>query len=225
MKNHLLPFVKWIAGYLVVRSILYYILPDSLWGFYFFIHWVLLLTAIIGPLVEINKKAGKIKFGNALGAGALGFLIIPVYTIVMTLVRSSEEFYLDGWMLQVYLTEYLIHFAILLYLLLIIGMIYTFRKAGKPGWAVFIPIYNIIVMLEIAKKPTWWAIMILLVPIANIIFAIMTLNGISKNFGKSEGFTVGLVFLGPIFWCILGYGDAKYIGESDVSESEMVLDA
>jgi len=35
---------------------------------------------------------------------------------------------------------------------------------------------------------------------------------ISKSFGKDEGFTVGLVLLGIIFWPILGFGPAIYQG-------------
>src|ERR1700748_439146 len=37
-----------------------------------------------------------------------------------------------------------------------------FEKAGKPGWAAIIPIYNIIVLLEIIGKPVWWIIMFLI---------------------------------------------------------------
>lgn len=100
----------------------------------------------------------------------------------------------------------------------------VFVKAGQPGWAIFIPIYNIYIMTLIAKKPAWWIAMILLVPIANLVFAIMLLNGISKAFGKTEGFTVGLIFLGIVFWPILGFGDAKYI-YGDKQASDSVLDA
>ncbi len=35
---------------------------------------------------------------------------------------------------------------------------------------------------------------------------------ISKSFGKDEGFTAGLIILGIIFWPILGFGSAKYLG-------------
>jgi hypothetical protein len=54
----------------------------------------------------------------------------------------------------------------------------VFTKANQPGWASIVPIYNMIIMLEIAKKPTWWIAM-MFIPIANIVFAIMTVNGIS----------------------------------------------
>jgi hypothetical protein len=95
----------------------------------------------------------------------------------------------------------------------IIGQWKVYTKAGKPGWACIIPIYNLIVMLEIVGKPIWW-IILFLIPCVNIIFIIWTLNLVSKSFGQSEGFTIGLIFLGFIFWPILGFGNYQYIGPS-----------
>lgn len=92
-----------------------------------------------------------------------------------------------------------------------------FEKAGKPGWASLIPIYNIIILLEIIGKPWWWLLMIIFVPLANIIFAIWMTNLLAKSFGKSEGFTVGLIFLGFIFYPILAFGDAKYNGPAGMT--------
>lgn len=100
----------------------------------------------------------------------------------------------------------------------------VFVKAGQPGWAILIPIYNLYVMTLIAKKPAWWLAIILLVPLVNIVFIIMLINAIAKNFGKDSGFTVGLIFLGIVFWPILGFGDAKYIG-GETKTNDNVLDA
>ena len=86
-----------------------------------------------------------------------------------------------------------------------------FEKAGKSGWASIIPIYNIIILLEIVGKPWWW-ILLLLVPVVNVIFSIWIVNLLAKSFGKSEGFTVGLIFLSFIFYPILGFGNAEYKG-------------
>ncbi|MFR9502895.1 MAG: DUF5684 domain-containing protein [Rikenellaceae bacterium] len=94
-------------------------------------------------------------------------------------------------------------------LLPIIALWVIFTKAGRPGWAAIIPIYNALVMLRVAGKPGWW-IFLFLIPIVNVIFLIMTLNGISKNFGKGVGFTVGLLFLPFIFFLILAFGPAQY---------------
>jgi hypothetical protein len=87
----------------------------------------------------------------------------------------------------------------------------VFVKAGQPGWACIIPIYNTYIMLKIGGKPWWW-LLLLLIPGVNLIFAIWIINMISKSFGKDEGFTVGLLLLGIIFWPILGFGSAKYLG-------------
>lgn len=95
--------------------------------------------------------------------------------------------------------------------LVIAGGWKMFEKAGKPGWAIIVPIYNIIVMLEIAGKPIWW-IILLIIPIVNIIVLIMVYHNISKAFGKDVGFTIGLILLSFIFIPILGFGDAKYQG-------------
>ncbi|MDB5347139.1 MAG: hypothetical protein JWP89_5516 [Schlesneria sp.] len=104
---------------------------------------------------------------------------------------------------------------LVLYLAFIIfaiaGVWKTFEKAGKPGWAAIVPIYNMIVGLEIAGKPIWW-ILLLFIPCVNIIVAILVCIAFAKAFGKSEVFGIGLAFLWFIFFPILGFGDAKYIG-------------
>ena len=94
-------------------------------------------------------------------------------------------------------------------LLMIISLWKLFSKAGQPGWASIIPIYQTVVMLQVAGKPIWW-IILLFVPIANIVIVIMMTIGIAKNFGKGTGFGLGLFFLFPIFMPILGLGSAEY---------------
>jgi hypothetical protein len=86
-----------------------------------------------------------------------------------------------------------------------------FTKAGKPGWAAIVPIYNIIVILEIVGKPVWW-IILLLVPIVNLFVMIYVLHLLSKSFGKDVGMTIVLVLFGFIGFPLLGFGDAKYVG-------------
>ena len=91
-----------------------------------------------------------------------------------------------------------------------VGMWKVFSKAGKPGWAIIIPIYNIIVILQIARKPIWW-IILLFIPLVNIIISIIVAIEIAKGFGKGTGFGLGLAFLPIIFYPILGFGCAQYI--------------
>jgi len=87
-----------------------------------------------------------------------------------------------------------------------------FSKAGKPGWYAIIPIVNVIALVDIAGKPWWWLIGFF-IPIVNFIVAILILHGLSTNFGKGALFTLGLLFLSPIFYLILAFGDAEYVGE------------
>lgn len=87
----------------------------------------------------------------------------------------------------------------------------VFEKAGQPGWACIIPIYNIYIMTKIGGKPGYWTLLCLIPPFS-IIFGIWIVNMISKSFGKDEGFTLGLLFLGFIFWPVLGFGNARYLG-------------
>jgi len=101
----------------------------------------------------------------------------------------------------------LVFFAFLI--LAIAGVWRTFTKAGKPGWAVLVPIYNVIVMLQIAGRPLWW-FLLLFVPVVNFIIMAIVVIDIARNFGKGAGFGLGLLFFGPIFYPILGFSDAQY---------------
>ncbi|MBN1326558.1 MAG: signal peptidase I, partial [Candidatus Cloacimonetes bacterium] len=84
-------------------------------------------------------------------------------------------------------------------------------KAGKPGWGCIIPIYNVILQMEIAGRPGWW-FLLMFIPGVNIVISIIVLLDIAKAFGKGTGFGIGLILLGFIFFPILAFGDAKYIG-------------
>lgn len=105
--------------------------------------------------------------------------------------------------------------GLLLYLaiivLIIVGMWKTYTKAGQPGWAAIVPIYNTYILLRIVGKPWWW-LLLFFIPIINIVIAIVVMIGLAKSFGKGIGFAIGLILLSPIFICILGFGKAQYQG-------------
>ncbi len=90
----------------------------------------------------------------------------------------------------------------------IAGLWKSFEKAGKPGWAAIVPIYNLIVIIEIAGKPLWW-IVLCLIPFVGLILILIPF---AEKFGKSAGFGVGLALLPFVFFPILGFGDAQYTG-------------
>jgi hypothetical protein len=94
----------------------------------------------------------------------------------------------------------------------------VFTKAGQPGWASIVPIYNVIVMLQIAGKPVWW-IILLMIPFVNFVIGILVIIALAKSFGKGAGFGLGLMLLGFVFFPILGFGSARYLGAASSAAS------
>ncbi len=94
-------------------------------------------------------------------------------------------------------------------ILMIAGCWKIFSKAGQPGWAAIIPIYNI--LCKIVGRPGWWVIL-LFIPFINFIIGIILCIDLAKSFGKGAGFGIGLILLGIIFFPILGFGSAQYQG-------------
>ena len=100
---------------------------------------------------------------------------------------------------------------LVLIVVLLVAMWKIFTKAGKPGWAAIVPIYNIIVLLEIIGRPVWW-IVLMFIPLVNVVIGFIMSMDLAKSFGKGGGFALGLIFLSPIFYPILGFGSAQYKG-------------
>ena len=98
-----------------------------------------------------------------------------------------------------------------LLIIMIVAYWRIFTKAGKPGWASIIPIYNVIVLLEIIGRPIWW-IILFFIPVVNLVIYAITILDLSNSFGKGLGFAIGLIFLPFIFMLILGFGSAQYQG-------------
>ncbi|MFC7142222.1 DUF5684 domain-containing protein [Halosimplex aquaticum] len=103
--------------------------------------------------------------------------------------------------------------SLVLSIISIAGMWKTFTKAGQPGWAAIIPIYNYYVLVcEIADRDMVWFLLSIFIPFAVIIPMI----DVAKAFGKGAGYGLGLFFLGFIFFPLLGFGDARYRGASGI---------
>ena len=122
--------------------------------------------------------------------------------------------------------------VVFLLLLLVIGVVMVvslwkiFEKAGKPGWACLVPIYNNMVMAEIGGKDSLFGLLPL-IPYIGVIWSIWIQNRLSKSFGKDVGFTLGMIFLPLIFFPILAFGSAEYVGHPDqhfrtIDDSELL---
>lgn len=119
-------------------------------------------------------------------------------------------------------------YAIVITVLAVLGIIATWKiyiKAGKPGWAAIVPIYNLVVLFQIVGLNPW-LILITIIPvagwIAGIVFAIMIPFRLAKSFDKSIGWGFGLWLLPSIFQLILAFGNSEYVGPNGEDNEEKV---
>lgn len=96
-------------------------------------------------------------------------------------------------------------------LILVASVWKVFAKAGKPGWACLVPIYNVVVLLQIAGRPVWWLVLFF-IPFVNIVVSFVVAIELARSFRKGIGFGFGLFFLGFVFYPVLGFGNAQYAG-------------
>jgi hypothetical protein len=92
----------------------------------------------------------------------------------------------------------------------IVGLWKVFEKAGEAGWKSIIPIWNTIVELRIVGYSPWY-LLVFLIPLVNIVFAVIVAYKLAKSFGYGVGMTI-LEFVFGIGILIIGFGDAKYLG-------------
>ena len=129
-------------------------------------------------------------------------------------------------------------FALVIYVLQVIGMWKVFKKSGEEGWKAIIPIYNQYTMCKITGVNPWWVLIVvlasgltgalgesdlasvvsLLSSIISIYFSVLLYVSLARAFGKSDGFAVGLILLNPIFLLILGCGDSKFIAKKPMHD-------
>jgi hypothetical protein len=114
----------------------------------------------------------------------------------------------------------LVVFGIIAAVFAVIGIVIMwkfFAKAGQPGWASIIPIYNVYVLVKIAGRPGWWTLLVL-IPIVQIIPLIFISLDIAKSFGKDTVFgIVGLFLFSIVGYAILGFGNAQYRGPAGLA--------
>lgn len=95
---------------------------------------------------------------------------------------------------------------------MIASMWKVFDKAGQPGWGALVPIFNIYLLCKIANRPAWWMVLFFIPIVSLVAFAVISFD-IAKAFGKGAGFGLGLFLLGFVFYPMLAFGSAEYLGE------------
>ncbi len=99
--------------------------------------------------------------------------------------------------------------GLLVWLLTVAGFWTVFAKAGQPGWAAIIPIYNLYILFKIAGKPVWW-LLLLLIPVVNVVVLFVVTTSVATRFGKGLLFGLGMLILPFVFYPMLGFGSSTY---------------
>jgi hypothetical protein len=101
--------------------------------------------------------------------------------------------------------------CIIICVVIVVSYWKIFEKAGKPGWAAIVPIYNIYTMSDIATGNGILCLLIF-VPVVNNLFILYLLYKLARAFGQSVIFSFGMIFLAIICIPVLAFGKAEYIG-------------
>lgn len=103
-------------------------------------------------------------------------------------------------------------FCLAITVLVIAGLWKVFTKAGHPGWAALVPIYNAIVLLQIAGRPTWWVLLFFIPFVGAVVWFVVAID-IARSFGQGTAFGLVLLgLLGAIGFLMLGFGSYRYVG-------------
>ena len=105
----------------------------------------------------------------------------------------------------------------------IIALCKLFSKCDNKPWKAIIPVYNSILLYQIAGVSPWFILIYLIYPLSfNIAFIVQFLFStylytmLAKKFNKGVGFTIGLILLPTIFLFILAFRKSKYTKENKI---------
>lgn len=127
-------------------------------------------------------------------------------------MSSNATILFQAFPISPFFSRTTIELSVVLALIAIVGVWKMFQKAGRPGWAVLIPIYNAYVLLKVAGRPGWW-LLLAFIPLVNLVIFIIVSIDLAKAFGQSAAFGIILIFvLGGIGYLILGMGNYRYLG-------------
>lgn len=102
-----------------------------------------------------------------------------------------------------------------LFVILLLGVFFAvckwiiFEKAGRKGWESIIPIYNIVIEMQMLDMPMWMLIL-LIIPGVNVVVPIMVAIKYTEKFGKQSAYALGLIFLPFIFYPMLAFGKSTF---------------
>ncbi len=99
-----------------------------------------------------------------------------------------------------------------------ISMMRIYRKANRSGISAIIPIYNLIVLLEIINESRW-KIILFFIPILNIFYFFITMYKLARYFRKSKIYSLMCSIFSLIMIPVLSFSDSEYIGINEEAMS------
>lgn len=105
-------------------------------------------------------------------------------------------------------------FALAWAVLVLVAGCKLYVKASQPAWGAIIPSLNLFGLLKIVHRPLWWFVLFL-IPLVNVVALMIMMSDLSRAFGRGLGTTLLLIFLTPIGYLVLGFGDDRYVLEPD----------
>ncbi|MDD6224364.1 MAG: DUF5684 domain-containing protein [bacterium] len=96
-------------------------------------------------------------------------------------------------------------------IIVLISLMKIFKKANRSGIYAFIPIYNLVMILEIVNMPKWQVILFF-IPLVQFVVYGKVCYRLAKNFRKTDSFAIMTIFFPMISFPLLAFGDSEYIG-------------
>jgi hypothetical protein len=148
----------------------------------------------------------KLRFGRlslfGLGAAMVAVLLSATAVLAQDSSDGTMPALLAGGMLLFIL---IFGAAIYIYFALALSTIAT-KTNTENAWLAWIPIANMVLMLNVAKKPIWWLVLFL-IPLVNIVISIIVWMAVAEARGKPNWWgiltivpVVGIVVPGYLAW-------------------------
>lgn len=101
---------------------------------------------------------------------------------------------------------------LVIYVVMAISLMKIANRTGTPNaWFAWIPILNLILMIQIAQRPMWWLVFFL-VPVINIVGIVLQFViwvDIAKRLGKSAVFGILAALIPIIFMPYLAFSKSE----------------
>jgi hypothetical protein len=141
----------------------------------------------------------KTKALSWLGCGVI--LATVVLTPILALAQSDE---MPSAGMSMAVGAVILICALAAYVYVALAVQTIANKTNTPNsWLAWIPIANIILLLNVAQKPVWW-IVLFLIPLVSLIMAIIVWMAVAERRGKPSWW--GIMLIVPVMNVIMpGY--------------------